>query len=126
MRDEHFHFIAIASWDPVDTPDRHMQWARAFWNAMRAWSADRVYMNILSVDESDRVAEAYGANYTRLAQVKATFDPQNVFRTNHNIPPAGRSHNVALALAACSTSMSGGVIVGSPEHWNITRPRTAR
>ena len=46
-------------------------------------------MNILSMDESHRVAEAYGPNYIRLAQVKATFDPQNVFRTNHNIPPAG-------------------------------------
>ena len=88
VRDEHFHFIAIASWDPVDDADRHIQRARAFWNAMQAWSADRVYTNILSMDESDRVKEAYGPNYTRLAQVKATFDPQNVFRTNHNIPPA--------------------------------------
>jgi FAD/FMN-containing dehydrogenase len=87
VRDEHFHFIAIAAWDPVDDSDRHIQWARAFWSAMQAWSANRVYMNILSMDESDRVAEAYGSNYTRLAQVKATFDPQNVFRTNHNIPP---------------------------------------
>jgi len=89
VRDEHFHFIAIASWDPVDDSDRHIQWARTFWKAMQAWSANRVYMNILSADEGDRVAEAYGSNYTRLAQVKATFDPQNVFRNNHNIPPAG-------------------------------------
>jgi FAD/FMN-containing dehydrogenase len=89
VRDEHFHFVAIASWDPVDDPVRHIQWARVFWNAMQAWSANRVYVNILGADEGDRVAEAYGPNYTRLAQVKAKFDPLNVFRINQNIAPAG-------------------------------------
>jgi len=46
-------------------------------------------MNILGPDEGDRVAEAYGPNYPRLAQVKAKFDPLNVFRINQNIVPAG-------------------------------------
>jgi FAD/FMN-containing dehydrogenase len=89
VRDEHFHFVAIASWDPVDDSVRHIQWARAFWNAMQEWSANRVYMNILGADEGDRIAEAYGPNYARLAQVKAKFDPQNVFRINQNILPMG-------------------------------------
>ena len=44
-------------------------------------------MNILNSDESDRIAEAYGPNYGRLAEVKARYDPQNVFRVNHNIAP---------------------------------------
>jgi FAD/FMN-containing dehydrogenase len=88
IRDEHFHFVAIASWNPGDTPDRHVQWARAFWTDMRAWSAERVYMNILGHDEGDRITEAYGPNHSRLAQVKAKFDPLNVFRVNQNIQPA--------------------------------------
>jgi FAD/FMN-containing dehydrogenase len=88
VRDECFHFVAIASWDPVDDAVRHIQWARAFWTAMQAWSANRVYMNILGPDESDRIAEAYGPNYARLSQVKAKFDPLNVFRINQNIAPA--------------------------------------
>jgi hypothetical protein len=45
-------------------------------------------MNILGPDESDRIAEAYGPNYARLSQVKAKFDPLNVFRINQNIAPA--------------------------------------
>jgi FAD/FMN-containing dehydrogenase len=88
IRDEHFHFVAIASWDGADDRTPHVQWAREFWTAMQPWSAHRVYMNILGADEGDRIAEAYGSNYARLAEVKRKFDPLNVFRVNQNIAPA--------------------------------------
>ena len=80
--------MAIASWDPADDPERHVQWARAFWTAMQPWTSGRVYMNILGQDEGDRIAEAYGANYAQLAKVKARYDPLNVFHVNQNIVPA--------------------------------------
>jgi hypothetical protein len=85
---EHFHFVAIASWETTDDRPRHVDWAREFWNAMQPWSANRVYMNILGHDESDRIREAYGPNYARLSQVKAAYDATNFFRVNQNIVPA--------------------------------------
>jgi len=39
----------------------------------------------------ERVRASYRGNYDRLAQVKATYDPDNRFRVNQNIQPAGGS-----------------------------------
>jgi FAD/FMN-containing dehydrogenase len=45
-------------------------------------------VNDLGEEGEDRIRAAYGANYDRLARVKARFDPANIFRLNQNIQPA--------------------------------------
>ena len=41
-------------------------------------------------DEGEaRLRASYGANYDRLARIKARYDPANLFRVNQNIKPAG-------------------------------------
>ena len=48
-----------------------------------------VYVNFLGDEGPERVRAAYpGATWDRLAAVKATYDPGNVFRRNQNVPPA--------------------------------------
>jgi FAD/FMN-containing dehydrogenase len=63
-------------------------WARSFFDALHPHRAG-VYVNFLDADDvRDRVHEAYGDDtYRRLAEVKATYDPGNVFRNNKNIRP---------------------------------------
>ena len=53
------------------------------------WIGQGVYVNMLNVDELDRVVEALGGpeKYARLGRVKAQYDPENLFRTNYNITP---------------------------------------
>jgi FAD/FMN-containing dehydrogenase len=46
-----------------------------------------VYVNLIAEDETDRIPAAYGANYTRLRELKQRWDPNNLFSSNYNIPP---------------------------------------
>jgi FAD/FMN-containing dehydrogenase len=88
-RDLPFDLVILSSWlDPVET-ERHITWTRALHEAVRPHAGSGVYVNDLDRDESqERVQEAYGVNYPRLAELKRRWDPDNVFRANHNITPA--------------------------------------
>jgi hypothetical protein len=90
-RDVEHAVIIDAAWVPEQDDaiaDAEIAWTRAFLDALDAHRAG-VYVNFLdSDDDSSRVREAYGDDtYRRLAQVKATYDPDNVFRRNKNIEP---------------------------------------
>jgi hypothetical protein len=61
--------------------------------ALERFSSDREYFNFPGLyEEGDQsVRDTFGANPRRLQSVKRKYDPDNLFRLNHNIPPAGRS-----------------------------------
>ena len=63
-------------------------WAKDYWQAMHPSSEGGGYVNMIMDEGEDRVKAAYGDNYERLAQVKAKYDPQNLFHVNQNIKPA--------------------------------------
>jgi FAD/FMN-containing dehydrogenase len=76
-------------WRPgEDFGDRDTAWAKRFLTALDRFR-DGVYVNFLGGDEGpERIGEAYGDSiYTRLAEVKARYDPDNAFHHNQNIPP---------------------------------------
>ena len=62
-------------------------WARAYWEALHPYAASGGYVNMMMEEGDDRVRTIYGPNYDRLAQIKGTYDPDNVFRVNQNIKP---------------------------------------
>ena len=87
------HNMSIdAVWLPDESAehaDAETAWARRFLEALQPHSAG-VYVNFLdSDDDHSRVREAYGDDtYQRLAEVKAKYDPENVFHNNKNIQPS--------------------------------------
>ncbi len=78
----------LAGWTEPGDDAAVIGWANGFHEAMAAHASSWVYVNLLSGDERSRVPAAYGGNYPRLAELKAEWDPDNVFRANHNIEPA--------------------------------------
>jgi hypothetical protein len=63
-------------------------WAEGVVAALRQ-GADTAYVNFLMDEGPERVRAAYpGATWDRLAEVKATYDPENFFSRNQNVPPA--------------------------------------
>lgn len=90
-RDSDHNIIIDAAWLPEqdDTVGAaETAWARGFLDALRPYRAG-VYVNFLdSDDDTSRVREAYGDDtYRRLVDVKAKYDPENVFHNNKNIQP---------------------------------------
>jgi FAD/FMN-containing dehydrogenase len=78
-----------AAWDSPDHDDNNIEWARGAWRDARPYSTGGTYLNFLTEEEGDeRVRSALGSNYERLTQVKARWDPHNLFRANKNIAPA--------------------------------------
>jgi FAD binding domain/Berberine and berberine like len=91
-RDVAHHIVIDAVWLPDESGERaaaEAGWARRFLEALQPHRAGGVYVNFLDADDdSGRVREAYGDQvYRRLAEVKARYDPDNVFHHNKNIQP---------------------------------------
>jgi FAD/FMN-containing dehydrogenase len=71
-----------------DDKPRREQWVDEL-SAVLHDGDDAPYDNFVGDEGDDRVRAAYpGATWDRLRAVKAQYDPTNLFRRNHNIPPA--------------------------------------
>jgi hypothetical protein len=76
--------------DPADD-EANIGWTRKVWEETRHYSQEgRLYLNFAGHGEDGEslVKDAYGKTYTRLAAIKAKYDPDNLFRFNQNIRPA--------------------------------------
>ena len=87
-RHDQWDCLILSQWDGAADDEKNIRWTREFHAAMEPHLERAVYVNDLGADEPDRVRAAYGANYERLAAIKATYDPANFFRGNQNVAAA--------------------------------------
>ena len=87
-RDAKFALHVFPGWTQATDDDAVIEWARAFHRDMQPHATGGAYVNMLAEDEPDEAQRAYGTNRSRLAQLKRRFDPDNLFRLNHNIEPS--------------------------------------
>ena len=88
IRDAAFVMNFMGNWRDAHETPRHVAWVREAWKRLSPHSTGAVYMNYLGREErdADSLARAtFGANYDRLVQIKAKYDPTNLFRLNHSI-----------------------------------------
>ena len=60
-------------------------WCVNYWEAVHPYSMGGAYVNMMMDEGQERVQAAYRGNYERLSQIKAKYDPSNVFSVNQNI-----------------------------------------
>jgi len=83
---------AINPWDqaPGESSAPHIAWSERLWESLRSRSAG-AYVGFQG-DEKSSGNPGEGvypfATYSRLAEIKAKYDPDNLFRANHNVTPS--------------------------------------
>jgi FAD/FMN-containing dehydrogenase len=73
--------------DPANN-ERIIPWCKNYWEALHPYSMGGAYVNFMMDEGQERIRATYRDNYDRLARIKRTYDPTNLFRVNQNIRPA--------------------------------------
>ena len=91
QREARWNVSALGIWEDPSHDAAQIAWVRRTVDDLRPASLTGAgYGNYAPVDETDELVRAgFGAErYARLRDVKRRYDPDNVFRFNHNIQPA--------------------------------------
>jgi FAD/FMN-containing dehydrogenase len=83
-----YSLLGVAA-GPVSEEEQLKKSVAELLDGMKPWQGDRRYVNNLAPDEAADAAAIYGPEcHARLASIKNTYDPANLFRLNHNVVPA--------------------------------------
>jgi hypothetical protein len=90
-RDAEWGIQVLAQWLEPERDTVNRAWVRAFSDALTPWARPASFPNFIAeANDPEGVRSAYGAErYARLVEAKDRWDPDNVFRLNHNIQPSG-------------------------------------
>jgi FAD/FMN-containing dehydrogenase len=90
MPDAKWMYFCLAKWREPSEQDEQLAWARVFMHTMRPWGVDKAPPNFIAPDEgAARLRASYGdEKFRRLVVLKDSYDPENVFSLNPNVPPS--------------------------------------
>ena len=87
-RDANFAVVIVGIDPDPAKRDVITQWCKDYFDAVHPYSAGGAYVNFMMEEGQERVQASFRDNYARLAQIKRKYDPDNLFKVNHNIMPA--------------------------------------
>jgi hypothetical protein len=81
FRQAGFSLLLASVWDDPAADDANVGWTREAFAAMQPFAADRRYVNYYSDDDAGETSgrAAHGPHYDRLTELKARYDPENLF-----------------------------------------------
>jgi FAD/FMN-containing dehydrogenase len=79
--------VITGTWHEEADDETNIRWVRDYFEALKPWSEAGAYVNFMSGDDREQANASYGAKFQRLRAVKQEYDPDNLFRVNHNIEP---------------------------------------
>jgi hypothetical protein len=86
---EYVHNVVAIDADPANIA-ADIAWMQAYYRDLRPTSSSGGYVNFMTGDEGpERIRATYRDNFDRLVAIKTRYDPDNLFRVNQNIQPAG-------------------------------------
>jgi FAD/FMN-containing dehydrogenase len=85
-----YSLLIVSQWADRRETEPNIAWAKETFESLHPYMADRSYVNNLTAEDGRMVHNVWGANYERLVTAKRRYDPDNIFRLNHNIDPAAR------------------------------------
>ena len=89
LRRPQWDFDIIGQWTDPTESSGHIAWVRALWDRLESELQGTVYINHFAPeDQPEKFPASYGENYARLRELKAVYDPMNLFRVNANVSPA--------------------------------------
>ena len=89
-RDSAYMAHPIACWATPAETEHEMGWVQEFSAAVATATTGGTYLNFESGTSIADVKSGFGeGKYQRLVGLKNVWDPGNLFRSNHNIPPTG-------------------------------------
>ena len=87
-RDANWGMVMVGVDPDPSNNDKIIAWTKEYWDALHPHSSGGAYVNMMMDDEGqDRIRRAYRDNYERLTEIKAKYDPGNLFHINQNIKP---------------------------------------
>ncbi len=88
-RDANWAAVIVGVDPEPSRKDELRDWAVGYYDAVHPHSSGGAYVNFMMEEGQERVQASYRHNYERLSQIKAKYDPGNLFRVNQNIQPKG-------------------------------------
>ena len=88
-RDANWAGVIVGVDPDPGTAETLRDWAVGYYDAVHPYSSGGAYINFMMEEGQERVQASYRGNYDRLTEIKAKYDPNNLFKVNQNIHPKG-------------------------------------